>query len=81
MKAPLQPIFDAVGVHYLAGRVEHIDVANQQVQVVGHGADAASQTLHYDRLVLAAGSRLNCPPIPGLQQHAFNVDQNPDAAR
>ncbi|HEL3778738.1 TPA: NAD(P)/FAD-dependent oxidoreductase [Stenotrophomonas maltophilia] len=81
MTAPLRAIFDAVGVRYLAGRVEHIDVANRQVQVVGVGADAATQALHYDRLVLAAGSRLNCPPIPGLQQHAFNVDQIADAAR
>lgn len=81
MTAPLQAIFDAVGVRYLAGRVEHIDAANQQVQVVDMSADAAMQTLHYDRLVLAAGSRLNCPPIPGLQQHVFNVDQIADAAR
>ncbi|WP_271003894.1 FAD-dependent oxidoreductase, partial [Listeria seeligeri] len=44
-------------------------------------ADSATQALHYDRLVLAAGSRLNCPPIPGLQQYAFNVDQIADAAR
>ena len=81
MTAPLQGIFDTVGVRYLAGRVERIDVVHQQVVVATAGTDAAAQTLHYDRLVLAAGSRLNCPPIPGLQQHAFNVDQIADAAR
>ncbi len=66
---------------HLAGRVGRIDVVHQQVVVATAGTDAAAQTLHYDRLLLAAGSRLNCPPIPGLQQRAFNVDQIADAAR
>ncbi|WMJ68632.1 NAD(P)/FAD-dependent oxidoreductase [Stenotrophomonas sp. 24(2023)] len=81
MKAPLQAIFDAVGVRYIAGRVERIDVVKQQIDVVGAGAETAAQVLGYDRLVLAAGSRLHCPPIPGLQAHAFNVDQIADAVR
>lgn len=39
------------------------------------GTDGARFTLPYDRFVLAAGSRLFTPPIPGLAEHAFNVDQ------
>ena len=30
--------------------------------------------LAFDRLVLATGSRLRRPPIPGVEIHAFSVD-------
>ncbi|KAF1016340.1 MAG: NADH dehydrogenase-like protein [Stenotrophomonas maltophilia] len=79
MKAPLQALFDTVGVRHLAGRVQRIDVVGRQLELAANGAKAEPQTLRYDRLVLAAGSRLHCPPIPGLQEHAFNVDQMADA--
>ncbi len=69
MRAPLQPLFDAVGVKFVAGRVARIDVAARQVALDG------AATLGYDRLVLAAGSRLFRPAIPGLDRHAFDVDQ------
>lgn len=81
MKAPLQDIFRAVGVKFIQGLVERIDVAAREVEVQGTGADASRQTLGYDRLVLAAGSRLFRPAIPGLDTHAFNVDQIADAAQ
>lgn len=81
MKAPLQEIFKEVGVKFIQGMVERIDVANQQVELVGVGGDTSRRTLGYDRLVLAAGSRLFRPPIPGLDRHAFNVDQVADAAQ
>jgi NADH dehydrogenase len=79
MKAPLQDIFKAVGVQFVQGFVQHIDVAGQEVSVVGVGADTSRQSIGYDRLVLAAGSQLFRPQIPGLQEHAFNVDQVADA--
>jgi NADH dehydrogenase len=81
MKAPLLDLFNAVGVKFIQGKVEHIDVEARKVTVVGVGADTSRQELGYDRLVLAAGSRLFTPPIPGIEQHAFNVDQIADAAR
>lgn len=81
MKAPLQEIFRAVGVKFIRGMVERIDVAGRQVEVRGVGADTSRQTVSYDRLVLAAGSRLFRPQIAGLDAHAFNVDQIADAAR
>ncbi|MCO4890744.1 NAD(P)/FAD-dependent oxidoreductase [Cupriavidus sp. WGtm5] len=80
MKAPLQEIFKAVGVRFIQGKVEHIDVQNQTVNIAGVGADASDQRIGYDRLVVAAGSRLFRPQISGLAQHAFNVDQVADAA-
>ena len=81
MKVPLLDIFAATGVRFIQGMVETIDVAKQEVGIIGLGADTALRSLGYDRLVLAAGSRLNCPPIPGLQDHTFNVDQISDAVR
>lgn len=81
MKAPLQEIFKAVGVKFIQGVVERIDVASQEVELVGVGADTSRRTLGYDRLVLATGSRLFRPQIPGLDEHAFNVDQVADAAQ
>ncbi len=80
MKAPLQEIFNAVGVTFIQGLVQHIDVANQELSITEIGVNTASRKIKYDRLVLAAGSRLHCPQIPGLKEHAFNVDQIADAA-
>lgn len=81
MKASLEAIFEATGIVYIQGWVQDIDVAKQQVSVVGKGPDAVPRTIGYDRLVLAAGSRVNSPPIAGLEEHAFNVDQIADAAK
>ncbi|MBI0331300.1 NAD(P)/FAD-dependent oxidoreductase [Burkholderia plantarii] len=75
MKAPLLALFDAVGVKFVAGYVTRIDTENRRVGIADIGADAQSRDLGYDRLVLAAGSRLAVPPVEGLAQHAFNVDQ------
>ncbi|MDH0867351.1 NAD(P)/FAD-dependent oxidoreductase [Mitsuaria sp. GD03876] len=84
MKAPLQDIFAAVDVRFVHGLVRHIDVDAHEVTYVGTGegagSDAPVHTLGYDRLVLATGSRLFAPPIPGLDEYAFNVDQIADAA-
>jgi NADH dehydrogenase len=79
MKAPLQEIFKAVGVRFVQGYVERIDVANQQVEV-SSTAGTSPVVLGFDRLVLAAGSRLFKPQISGLDEHAFNVDQVASAA-
>lgn len=80
MKVPLTDIFSATGIRFIPGLVEEIDVEGRQVHVVGVDPAAPRQAFGYDRLVLAAGSRLNCPPIPGLQEHTFNVDQIAAAA-
>jgi NADH dehydrogenase len=80
MKASLLEIFKAVGVKYIQGMVESIDVKGQTVSITGVGDEGVLQNLAYDRLVLAAGSRLFRPEIPGLADHAFNVDQVEAAA-
>jgi NADH dehydrogenase len=42
-------------------------------------AKGTRKTLSYDRLVVATGSRLFRPNIPGLAEHGFSVDQLEDA--
>ncbi|QNK02523.1 NAD(P)/FAD-dependent oxidoreductase [Dyella telluris] len=76
-RAPLTEIFDAVGVNFVQGMVEHVNVGSRTVDVIG--ADQQALTLSYDRLVLASGSRLFRPAIPGLAEHAFSVDQTDEA--
>lgn len=78
MTAPLVELFDATGIRFVEGKVERIDVNARSVSAVdGRGR---LFTLGYDRLVLATGSELSRPPIPGLAEHAFSIDQVADAA-
>ncbi|SAK58239.1 FAD-dependent pyridine nucleotide-disulfide oxidoreductase [Caballeronia hypogeia] len=78
MKAPLLDIFASTGVRFIQGTVERIDVDRNQAHVIA--ADGSRSTLNYDRLVLATGSRLFRPQIPGLAEHTFSVDQVDEAA-
>lgn len=75
--APLAALFDAVDVRFEQGRVDLIDPAGMSVTMVR--PDGARHSLGYDRLVLAAGSQLFRPDIPGLARHGFSVDQLDDA--
>jgi len=68
---PLAGLFDPVGVEHAIGDVQAIDAARQQAVVT---ADGAREALAYDRLVLALGSELARPAIPGLAAHGFDVD-------
>ncbi|PTQ68210.1 NAD(P)/FAD-dependent oxidoreductase [Pseudomonas sp. GV071] len=78
MAAPLGELFDAVGVRFIKGSVEEIDIASKQVGY--RNASGALATLVYDRLVLASGSKVWRPELPGLE-HAFDVDQIEEADR
>ncbi|QTD35914.1 NAD(P)/FAD-dependent oxidoreductase [Pseudomonas fluorescens] len=79
MKAPLGELFDAVGVKFVKGIADSIDTASKQVTY--SDAFGTQGTLNYDRLVLAAGSRVIRPPLKGMIEHAFDVDQIEEAAR
>lgn len=70
-KVPLADVLDPIGVKWMQGRVRQVDVAGHQVRV-----DAADgeKTITYTRLVFALGSALVHPPIPGLAEHALDVD-------
>lgn len=74
MTPDVKALFDRVEVRHIAARVDRIDCGARKLHLVA--TQGQGRTTHaYDRLVLAAGSVLNLPPIPGLQDHAFNVDQ------
>lgn len=73
MAPDLAPLFAAVGVRHVAGTVEAIHADRHEVEV--NGADGRRTTQPYDRFVLATGSRLFLPDVPGLAEHSFNVDQ------
>ncbi|WP_321922098.1 NAD(P)/FAD-dependent oxidoreductase [Paraburkholderia guartelaensis] len=76
-RAPLTEIFEATGVKFIQGTVERIHVERRVVDLIS--VDGQSSTLAYDRLVLATGSRLFRPSIPGLADHTFSVDQTDEA--
>lgn len=79
MFAPLDALLDAVNVRFVKGTAERID---EQAGRVGYRDEAGRPAeLSYDRLVLASGSQLSRPPVPGLREHAFDVDQIESAAR
>lgn len=68
----LRPILETVGVSLRLGTVRGIDVALREV-ALDH-ADGKSEWIGYDRLILAAGSTLAMPAIPGMAEHAWNID-------
>jgi len=59
-RAPLAPTLDPLGVRVMLGEVESIDTAAQALRVK---TAAATQTLGYDRLVLATGSVQQALPV------------------
>jgi NADH:ubiquinone reductase (H+-translocating) len=70
-RVPLREVLDPVGVKHLAGRVRDIDVTKHEV---AYAAGDQTQGVTCDRVVIALGSRLVRPAIPGLDQYAFDVD-------
>ncbi|HKS14183.1 MAG TPA: NAD(P)/FAD-dependent oxidoreductase [Pseudomonas sp.] len=79
LKAPVGELFKAVGVEFIRGIAQHIDVESKSVGYLDD--EGRRQHLGYDRLILAAGSHVARPDLPGLADHAFDVDQLESAAR
>lgn len=79
LRAPLLDLFAVTGVRFVPGQALAIDADGRKVTYRdAHGSEAA---LAYDRLILAAGSQLFRPPVPGLAEHAFDVDSIDGAVR
>ena len=77
LTAPLLDVLKAIDVDYVQGSAETIDTKAQTVQITT--PKGTHKTLSYDRLVIATGSRLFRPDIPGLAEHGFSVDSLDDA--
>ena len=77
MKAPLSEVFANAGVRFIKGYATAISTARNSVTYSDD--EGRETTIGYTKLVLATGSVLFRPDIPGLA-NAFNVDQVADAA-
>ncbi len=78
VRVPLADVLEPVGVHLVVADVESIDPRGRAVTVISAGV---RQFLPYDRLVFALGSQVIKPPLPGLAEHAFDVDTYGGAVR
>jgi len=78
VRVPLDDVLGPVGVRRVEGEVAGIDLAEQTVTVISVNGQ---RTLPYDRLVVALGSQLLRPNVPGLAEHGFDVDTYNGAAR
>jgi len=76
---PLRPVLDPIGVALLVGEATGINTDKHTVQV--GVPDQGLRQLSYDKLILASGSHLARPPLPGLAQWSFDVDTHAAAQR
>ncbi|OBF73974.1 NADH dehydrogenase [Mycobacterium sp. 852002-51613_SCH5001154] len=67
-RVPLAGLLDPVGVAHVATEVTAIDTDARTV------ATSGGVTYDYDRLVLASGSHVQKPAVPGLREFGFDVD-------
>ena len=74
-RIPLQDLLSPAGVGYIAADVTAIDATQATVQT------ADGTMLSYDRLVVALGSRVAKPDLPGLAEFGFDVDTYDGATR
>lgn len=79
VRVPLDDVLGPIGVERIEADVLRIDAGRAQVHV--RTAQGAIAALGYDRLVVALGSVLARPPLPGLAEHAFDVDTTVAALR
>jgi len=77
LTAPLLDVLKAIDVVYVQGSAETVDTKAREVGIATSAGKR--KKLSYDRLVVATGSRLFRPNIPGLAEHGFSVDSLDDA--
>jgi NADH dehydrogenase len=75
---PLSDVLAPAGVNWIEGVVSSVNVNKGNVTV---STQTGTKSLEYDRLVIAPGSKLVHPAIPGLAEHAFDVDTYEGARR
>src|SRR5712664_2982145 len=77
LTAPLLDVLKVIDVVYVQGSAETVDTKACEVGISMSGGKR--KKFSYDRLVVATGSRLFRPNIPGLAEHGFSVDSLDDA--
>ncbi len=73
-RIPLREVLDPAGIGHITAEVTAIDSAS-------HTVTTTLGTHTYDRLVIALGSRVVKPDIPGLSEFGFDVDTYDGAMR
>lgn len=73
MAPDVSSLLACVGVTHIAAEITSIHTANNTVRFKTAAGEQTEFT--YDRFILATGSKLFMPDIPGLAEHSFNVDQ------
>ncbi|WP_439366472.1 NAD(P)/FAD-dependent oxidoreductase [Bradyrhizobium sp. DASA03005] len=77
LTAPLLDVLKAIDVTHVQGSVDTVETQSRVVRIAT--AKGTKKMLSYDCLVVATGSRLFRPNIPGLAEHGFSVDSLDDA--
>src|SRR5207248_2012123 len=72
VRVPLAGVLDPIGVRLVVADIVDLSVSDRTITCIAAGGP--TQQLAYDRMVFCLGSRLVRPPIPGLREHAFDVD-------
>ena len=72
LSVPLDDVLGPIDVSRIEGTVTHLDAGGRDL-TVQIANEPSPRTLPYDRLILAAGSVLTRPPVPGIDL-AFDVD-------
>lgn len=75
-RVALDSVLGPLGVRRIEGDVIGISAHENVVWIDVEGSEFP---IEYSRLVLATGSRLHRPGVPGLQEHAHSVDTLEDA--
>lgn len=73
MAPDVSSLLACVGVTHIAGEITSIRTTDSTVLL--KTAAGEKTELAYDRFILATGSNLFMPDLPGLAEHSFNVDQ------
>ena len=76
VRVPFEDVLSPIGVCRVQGDILDIDLEKREIAVQGR-----PEPIGYDRLVFALGSRLDRPSLPGLAEHAFDVDTYEAAVR
>jgi len=71
--APLNDLFNELDIEFIAGSADTIDVKEKTVSY--RDANGETSAVTYERLVLATGSQTKRPPVAGLAEYAFDIDQ------
>jgi len=73
MVAPLTDLFAELDIAFISGEAQRIDTTSKTVFY--RDSNGATAEVTYERLILATGSQTKRPPIAGLAEYAFDIDQ------